>query len=329
MRLIDLHLNWLRQYATETTEPDPALYPEVADRVGRLDGYLLGCTLSVLAIGRKPVDWTSQPDPWAALGRMIARCEAEFAGRLLRDPADIETWRAWPEDGMCWGVLGVGGLDFLIRSAADLDRLPELFERGVRVFQPIAATEGNLGGSMAPGDDRGLTELGRALLDRLAGLANDPAGTRPVLDLAGMNAATMTDVLKWLETSGTALPVALSHGTIDYRSILDGSATGVRVVRNLRARGVVIGLTPGLPGAEGPDELKSLVDAIAAIPFEDEPGPEGIAIGSNLMGVDRSAPGLASAREMTRWIAKSFDRATGAAITSGNAGRLLLRAVGA
>ncbi len=328
MRLVDLHLDWLRQYAAETTEQDPALYPEVADRVGRLDGYLLGCTLSVLAIGRKPVDWTSQPDPWAALGRMIARCEAEFAGRLLRDPADIETWRAWPEDGMCWGVLGVGGLDFLVRSVVDLDRLPDLFERGVRVFQPIAAAEGDLGGSIASGDDRALTELGRALLDRLATLASHSTGPRPAIDLAGMNARTISDVLSWHDASGALLPIALTHGTIDYRAFLDGSNAGARLVEDLRARGVVIGLTPGLPGSESPDELKEVINAIAEIPFEGRPGPEGIAIGSDLMGLERPASGLGSAREMARWIGKSFDRAKGAAMTSGNAERLILQMAG-
>ncbi len=330
MRLVDLHLDWLRQYATETTDQDPALYPEVAARVGRLDGYLLGCALSVLAIGRKPADWTTQPDPWPALGRMIARCEAEFTGRLLRDPADLRTWRAWPRDGMCWGVLGVAGMDFLVRSAADLDRLPDLFERGVRVFQPIAAAEGNLGGSMAPGDDRGLTDLGRALLDGLSRLASDPAGPRPVVDLAGMNAATMTDVLKWHESSGTRLLVALTHGTIDYKALINRSGTEAHLlVENLRARGVAIGLTPGLPGAEVPDALKRLIDAIVEIPFEGRPDAEGIAIGSDLMGIEQTASGLNSAREIARWIGRSFDRPTGAAITAGNAEQLLLRTIGA
>jgi hypothetical protein len=48
MRLVDLHCDWLRQYATETTLYDRSLYPEVPDRVGRLDGYLLGTSLAVL-----------------------------------------------------------------------------------------------------------------------------------------------------------------------------------------------------------------------------------------------------------------------------------------
>ena len=54
MRLVDLHCDWLRQYATETTLYEGGLYPEIPGRVGRLDGYLLGSSLAVLACARKP-----------------------------------------------------------------------------------------------------------------------------------------------------------------------------------------------------------------------------------------------------------------------------------
>src|SRR5262245_61494730 len=109
MRLVDLHCDWLRQYATETTLYPDGLYAEIPARVERLDGYLLGTSLAVLACGRKPKDWSSRPDPWGALGPMIARYESEFAGRILRDPAEVARWKTSPADGMCWGVLGVAG----------------------------------------------------------------------------------------------------------------------------------------------------------------------------------------------------------------------------
>jgi hypothetical protein len=74
--------------------------------------------------------------------------------------------------------------------------------------------------------------------------------------------------------------------------------------------------------------LKHLVDRIAALPFEGRPGCEGIAIGSDLLGSELSAPGLASARDLTRSLGRAFDRETAPAIATGNAGRLLVRSAG-
>jgi membrane dipeptidase len=332
MRLVDLQCDWLRQYATETTVYEGGLYPEVPGRVGRLDGYMLGTSLAVLVCARKADDWSRQPDAWRSLGLMIARYEAEFAGRIIRDAGDVARWRSSPRDGLCWGVIGVAGFDFLVRKADDLDRLPALFERGVRVFQPVATSEGILGGSTDPGDDRGLTELGRAFLARLAELAGgDDAGPRPVLDLAGMNARSMDDALRQLDdepTLGAKMLVALSHGTVGYRDLLDGSSPDSRNLAVLRSRGGVIGLTPGLAGCETVEELKHLVDGIATLPCEGRSGYEGIAIGSHLLGLENAASGLASARDLTRSLGRAFDRETAMAIASGNAGRLLLRSAG-
>jgi membrane dipeptidase len=146
MRLIDLHVDWLLQYAQETTVFDSALYPGVPDRVGQLDGYLQSSRAAILACYRRGDDWASQTDPWAALGPLITRIEAEFPGRLLIGPDDFDRWRD-DRDGLTWGMIGVEGFDALIRSPEDLDQLPRLFERGVRLFQPIHGVENRLGGS--------------------------------------------------------------------------------------------------------------------------------------------------------------------------------------
>src|SRR5579885_1514274 len=288
MRLVDLHCDWLRQYATETTLYEGSLYPEVPARVGRLDGYLLGTSLAVLACARKPEDRSARPDAWRWLGSMLARYEAEFTGRILRDGGDVARWRSSPPDGLCWGVIGVAGFDFLIRKADDLDRLPPLFERGVRVFQPVASGASVLAGSSDPGDDRGLTELGRAFLDRLAELASPGgSGPRPILDLAGMSARSIDETLGHLDDQpsprGRSL-VALSHATIRYRDLLDPSSPASRILADLRDRGGVIGLTPGLSGCETVEELKDVVERIATLPFEGRSGYEGIGIGSDLLG---------------------------------------------
>ena len=332
MRLVDLHCDWLRQYATETTLHDPGLYPEIPGRVGRLDGFLLGTSLAVLACARKAEDWARQPDPWHSLGLLIARYESEFTGRILRDADDVARWRSWPAEGLCWGVIGVAGFEFLIRTDDDLDRLPALFDRGIRVFQPMATTGGVLGGSTGDGDDRGLSDLGRGLLTRIAGLGRgDEAGPRPILDLAGMNARTMTETLNWLDGepgAGRSPLLCVSHGMGDYGSLLDGSSVDARTLGAFRSRGGVIGLTPGRPGCETPDDLRRFIETIAALPYDGRPGYEGIAIGTDLLGLEQTAPGLASAREIMRWLKRTFDARTAAELGEGNTRRLLLQAAG-
>jgi membrane dipeptidase len=332
MRLVDLHCDWLRQYATETTLYEADLYPEIPGRVGRLDGYLLGTSLAVLTCSRKAEDWSRRPDPWQSLGLLIARHEAEFAGRLLRDAGDAPRWRSSPADGMCWGVIGVAGFDSLVREAVDLDRLPALFHRGVRVFQPIAAGGGVLGGSMAPGDGRGLTGLGLAFLDRVAEIARRFDGSpRAILDLAGMNAAAIADALGWLDgqptTSGRPL-IVVSHGTGPQECPLDDSSPEGRNLREIRSRGGLIGLMPGRPGCETTEDLERRIEAIAAMPFEGRPGYQGIAIGTDLLELDQVPSSLGSAREILRWLRHAFDREVAEAIAVGNARRLLLRSVG-
>ena len=332
MRLVDLHCDWLRQYATETTLHDPGLYPEIPGRVGRLDGFLLGTSLAVLACVRKAEDWARQPDSWHSLGLMIARYESEFTGRILYNADDVARWRSWPADGLCWGVIGVAGFECLIRADGDLDRLPALFERGVRVFQPVATTGGVLGGSTGDGDDRGLTDLGRGFVARVAGLGRgNETGPWPILDLAGMNGRTMAETLKWLDDEpgvSRGLLLTVSHGTAGYASLLDGSSVDGRNLGEFRARGGVIGLTPGQPGCETPDDLKRCIETIAALPYEGRPGYAGIAIGTDLLGLEQTAPGLGSAREIIRWLKRAFDARTAAELGEGNALRLLLRSTG-
>src|SRR4051794_12085889 len=121
-RLIDLHTDWLLQYATETTLFDATAYPGAADRLGQAEGYLGATSAAVVSCFRKQEDWATQPDPWRALADLIARIEAEFAGRILMGPDDFARWRAEP-DGLTWAVIGIEGFDFLIRSEENLSGL--------------------------------------------------------------------------------------------------------------------------------------------------------------------------------------------------------------
>jgi membrane dipeptidase len=328
MRLIDLHCNWALQYADASSQYDATFYPEVAGRVKQVDGYLMGTSLAFLCCGRAAGDWERQDDPWGALAAMIDRYEAEFPGRLVAVPDDLERWRADAEapDGLCWGLLGVAGFDRLVREPADLDRIAPAFERGVRVFQPIEAAGGVLGGSRGAGDERGLSELGRAFLERLLDLS-PPAGTadpRPILDLAHMNALTCAEILDWFEREESRparLPLIHSHGAID--------GLGPDFPGRFRALGGVIGLSVGPPAIESAEALRATIEALAAVPFRGEAGYGGIAIGTDYLELDATVAGLGAIGQVAGWLSKVFGPAVAGRLGVQNARLLVESAAGA
>jgi membrane dipeptidase len=229
-------------------------------------------------------------------------------------------------------VLAVAGFDSLIREPGDLDRLPGLFERGVRVFQLVAHHAGLLAGSVHSSDDRGLTELGRDVLARLAELAvGGDTGPRPILDLAHLTSRSRADVLHWFEHDAVrsrALLLVHSHGAWDGLPPAEPGGTGPADLPRFRALGGVIGLKPCAASYPSPAGLQAAIETIASVPFEGRAGYEGIAIGSNLLGIDQPTPGLHQVGRIAYWIGRSFDRPTAAALSAGNARRLLLRSVG-
>ena len=329
MRLIDLHCNWAIQYARESTQYNPVLYCEIPGKLDQVDGYLSAVSAAVLVCGRRTEDWSAQRDPWRQLGEMIARYEAEFCGRMLHGPDDVARWLAEPEsDAICWGMLGIEGLDFLVRESTDLDRISVLLDRGVRVFQLAASASSPLAGVSAAGDDRGLTELGRSLLEILADLAPPPVEPRPrpVVDLAGLNARSTGDVLSWFEADSPRcerVPLVRSRGGVDDSGFLHNN------LARLRALGGVIGLSVGPPLVASTESLREGIEAIAAVPFQGRPGYEGIGIGSRYLELERSAAQLASAAEVTEWLTATYPPAIALALVQGNARKLLLRAAGA
>ncbi len=326
MRLIDLHCDWALQYAAETTQYDSSRYPEIPGRVAQVDRYLMGASLALLGCYRAAGDWEQQADPWAALVEMIARYEAEFSGRILTRPDDVDRWLEEPEDGLCWGLLGVTGFDFLVRSPADLDRLGGIFTRGVRVFQAVETAASLLGGSRDAGDDRGLSDLGRAFLERLIDLA--PAikerGPRPLLDLAHMNARTCSEVLDWFEADGTRaerLPLLHSHGAVDI--------LGSEILGRLRALGATVGLSVGSPAIASVQALKDAIDGLAAIPFRGRAGYEGIGIGTDFVQLASTFLDLGDAPKIAAWLTRTFTAEAAALVGFQNARRLVLQASGA
>lgn len=333
MRLIDLHCNWALQYACESSQYQAELYTDIPSRLAQVDGYLMGTAAAVLACGRRPADWAAHADPWQALGDTIARYEAEFSGRLLFGPKDVERWRAEPADGLCWGLLGIEGFDCLIREPGDLDHLPGLFERGVRVFQLVQWRSSALGGAAIAGDDRGLGELGRAFLESLHALA--PAagkpGPRPVVDLANLNGQTTSDVIAWFESDGARpeqLILVRSCGGLDPDDRQGSAGLARQNLVRFRALGGVIGLSVGVADFPTSEELKGGIERAAAIPFQGRSGYAGIGIGTNFLTLEQANPRLENVSRITEWLTDEFGATVAASVARDNARKVLLRCSG-
>jgi membrane dipeptidase len=329
IRIIDLHTDWLLQYAGETTVYDSSLYPGVASRLGQAVGYLQATSAAIVSCFRREADWSAQPDPWAALDALITRIEAEFPGRVLRDPIDVTRWQDEPE-GLAWALIGVEGFDSLIRDEADLDRLPDLLRRGVRLFQPTYTAGSLLAGSSVPGDDRGLLDLGRRFLERLAELSDPDCGPRPILDLAHLNPIAAADVLSWLdsdpERARRLLPV-YSHGALRHDGFSTPRAITPDNLTRLRSLGGAIGFGVSPPFYSDPAQLQAGIEAAAALPFLGRPGFEGIAIGTDFLGVDQTLPNLANAEAVATWVEATFPAEASRAILVENGRRLIARSI--
>ena len=300
-RLIDLHCPWPLQYAGETTDLAAEDYPGVAGRLRQVDGYLSATRAAVVACTRSASDWARRADPWRALGELIARVEAEFAGRLLIGPDDRSRWLDDP-DSPCWALIGVSGFEALVREPSDLTRLAPLFDRGVRVFQPVS------GGSI---------DLGRGFLETLAGLPT--GGPRPVLDLAGMGAQAVAETLAWFEAeperAARLIPICSRADVTE----------GLENLGRLKALGGVVGFRVGPPDFEDADRLKGAVEAVAGL---GDSGFKGLAIATGFLTVDAALPGLGRAEEVAAWLLKTFDRPTADALAFGNGAALIDRALG-
>ncbi len=331
MRLIDLHVDWLLQYAAESVVFDPALYPGVETRQGQVVGYLQTCRAAILSCFRRSDDWARQADPGAALGQLITRIEAEFPGRLLIGAEDFDRWQD-DREGLTWGMIGVEGFDALIRGPEDLGLLRRLFDRGVRLFQPVYNETGVLGGSSVPGDDRGWSDLGLAFLETLGSLAGDVPGPRPILDLAHLNHNSAADVLNWFEADSSRVRriiVAYSHGAPIHEGFDTQRAISIDNLKRLRALGGFVGLSISPPFFDDPEQIKRAIDTVQSIPFEGRPGFEGIAIGTDFLGVNQTLPGLRQADEVVAWVQFHFDRAIAKDLLHDNALGLIARSTGA
>ncbi len=226
VRLIDLHVRWLWQYAPELAGYDPELVSVLPGRLRQTAGYLSDTAAAVVMIGGGRAD----VDPWWALGEDLARVAAEFCGRLLLEPEDVERWRAEPSGGPCWAVPGIAGLDWLLRGEADLERLPPALER-VRVVQLATRAVGTLA------VEEGLTPLGLAAM----AILERAAAARPIaLELAGLSPLARAAVLE--RASAGLIPLYCHAAAPDDPPL--PSEDAARIVD-------AGGLVADLPGAEG------------------------------------------------------------------------------
>ncbi len=330
-RLIDLHVDWLLQYAPDSSCFSPTLYPGVKARLPQVSGYLQTTRAAILSCYRTADEWAARPDPWKALVELIARIEAEFSGRLLIGPDDFDRWED-DKNGMTWGLIGVEGFDPLIRSSADLARLKTLFDRGVRLFQPAYTASSLLGGSSAAGDDRGLTPLGVEFLDALFAAVPEGTGPRPLLDLAHFNPAASSDVLDWFEadpTRPTRLFPIYSHGTPVHEGYDAARALPMDHLRRLRALGGYVGISVSPPFFSTPEQVEGVIKAVAEVPFQGRVGIEGIGIGTDFLGVDQTFPKLGDAEQVVDWVSSKFNQPTANALLHDNARKLVAQVTGA
>jgi membrane dipeptidase len=331
MRLIDLHVDWLLQYTGETVVFDPSLYPGVETRQSQASGYLQACRAAIISCYRRADDWARQADPWKALGELITRIEAEFPGRILINAEDFDRWQD-DRDGLAWAMIGIEGFDSLVRSSDDLAHMPRLFERGVRLFQPVYMEANLLGGSAIVGDDRGLTELGREFLETLFAIAPEGPGPRPILDVAHFNQTATSEILDWFEANPSRskqLLLVYSHGTCVHHGFTPPRAISVDNLTRLRALGGMVGLGISPPFFQTIDQVKTAIDTVALIAFEGKIGFEGIAIGTDFLGVNKTLPGLENAEAVVEWVLSQFERPVAKDLLHDNALSLMARATGA
>ncbi len=301
-RLIDLRIAWLRQYAGESAGLDPALAPVVAGRLGQVDGYFSAVAAAVVIVGPSQADPAlATADPRVGLIGLLPRVEAEFAGRLLIGPADARRWQSDPGP-LSWALIGVDELD---RLGPDPDFLRALFARGVRLFRAA-----------------GLSDPIR-LITSLENLTPPPgeAGPRPIVDLEGLDAAGLDDAIAWWEADPARIARVLP--------LFAHAWPAPDLLGRLRAIGAVVALPVGPPAFAAPDDLRLAIETAAAIPFLGRPGPEGLAIATDFLGVDSTLSGLGSAGAVARWLRRNVDPPTAALLTSATARRLLLAAIGA
>lgn len=278
-RMIDVRIDWLVQYAPETTLFGPESVAIAGRDLPRIEGYLGATSAAFIALGHPPKTWAILPDPWGSIDGLLTRTAAEFSGRMLQGTEDLKRWKDDPQ-GLTWAVVELAGLSALVRSTDDLNRLPVLFERGVRVFQPGAIS----------------SERVPPLIEVLSNLS----GGRASLDLAGLSPDGLQVALDWYDADPgrvRRLPPIRSFGGIDD------------VARRVRDLGGLVGLGVSSRAFESAESLRLAVEELG----------DRVALATDIFGGGSGLSGLETVPQIQEWALKSFGEGRGRAILRGNA----------
>src|SRR5262249_39023068 len=153
---------------------------------------------------------------------------------------------------------------------------------------------------------------------------------RPIVDLAGLNPRSMSEVITLIfEGNLAARPLLVySHGALCHDGFATPRALSHDNLVALRACGGVIALTPGPPWHRTPIEFRLAFEAAAALAFEGRIGFEGLAVGTDFLGIEETLPPLRSATQLQKWLKRRFDRDTAAMLIAANGRHVLVRAAG-
>lgn len=303
-RLVDLGIDWLRQYAGESTLYEAKVAPWPADRLAEVDGYLSSTVVALVWINPDPD--SAGPTAWASVMDRFARVEAEFAGRLLVGPADLERLDAEAPGSLTWAVVGLRNMAGLLESSDAADRFRILHRRGLRAIRPAADS-----------------------LERLGAAIDEPGGPGLLIDLTGQSDRAASEFLDRIGTHGRDEGPIVPIATLAPSTSGHPEGLGAAVLGRLRDLGGLIGLRLRAVEPLGPDALAATIDTIASVPFRDRPGFEGIGLATDFLGEGRAIAGLDRAEAVLDWLASRYDRERASAIAAGNARRAIARVLGA
>lgn len=182
--------------------------------------------------------------------------------RVIENPEDLKL----KDKNKANIVLHLEGGDII----TDPDVIDELYARGLRSIQPMYSHDNQIGGGASGDKNRGLTPLGRELIDKIIAKGM-------IIDMSHANRKTAQDILDRVRNYSK---VATTH-----TAIKEGERfITPELLKEVAARGGVVGLTPAKPFFP---TLKDYIEGFKKA--SDLTGSaENLAIGTDFGGLDVS-----------------------------------------
>ena len=253
-----------------------------------------------------PATWFS---PWERLRFQLRKMRAWVDAGEVALATNAAALRAHHEAGRVSVFHGIEGAHAV---GDDVSRVEEVAALGVVFISPVHLSDNAYGGSSS-GSDRGLSALGRDLVE-----AMNRAGV--MLDLAHASPATFDDAIALTE-----LPPLVSHAGVravhdSWRNLTD------RQIRAVAERGGVIGIMLAPPALSEP----SLAEALEHIEHViDVAGEDAVAIGSDFDGYVQTPIDAEGIPQLTeRMLRRGFSETRIKKVLGGNVIALLSRLEG-